>query len=124
MVRLRIIALCACCIASISCGGTYFIGFVSNPGGNSSITGRIDAISSGFVSDPSDITVITSVTFVNSEGAINVYFCGEQQHLFMINQTVRVDFTAGVACSVLVRVVVVDEMATLASAHPPRTIRA
>ncbi len=124
MVWLRIVALCACCIASLSCGGAYFIGFVSNPGGNASITGRIDAISSGFVSDPSGIAEITSVTFVNSDAAINVNFCDDQRHLFMINQTVRVDYVVGVVCSVLVRVVVVDETAIFSSAHPPKTIQA
>ncbi len=124
MVWLRIVALCACCITSISCGGAYFIGFLSDPGGNTSITGRIEAISSRFVSDPSGITEITSVTFVNSDAAINVYFCGDQRHLFMINQTVRVDYSVGVACSVLVRVVVVDEVSIFSSAHPPKTIQA
>ncbi len=120
----RIAALFVCCIASLSCGGgIFFVGFVSNPEGNSSITGRIDAISSGFVSDPGGIAQITSVTFVNSDGATNVYFCGDQQHLFMINQTVRVEYTAGVVCSVLIRVVVVDETATFDSADQPKTLQ-
>ncbi len=123
MVWLRIVAMCACCITSISCAGAYFVGFVSNPAGNASITGRIDAISSGFYSDHHSITEITVVTFVNSDDAINVYFCGDQRHLFMINQTVRVDYTVGVACSVLVRVVVVDEASMSSSAHPPKTIQ-
>ncbi len=120
----RIVALFVCCITSIGCGGTYFIGFVSNPGGNSSITGRIDAVSLAFVSDPGGITQITSVTFVNTDGAINLYFCGDQQHLFLINQTVRVEYTTGVACLVLRRVIVVDETAILSSAHPPKTLQA
>ncbi len=124
MLWLKIVVLSACCIGLISCGGAYFIGFVSNPGGNASITGRIDAISSGFVSDPSGVTQITSVTFVNSVAATNVYFCGDQQHLFLINQTVRVDYTVGIVCSVLIRVVVIDETAILSSPHPPQQLQA
>ncbi len=121
MLWLRTIVSCVCCVASIGCGGQFFVGFVSNPGGNSSITGRIDAINSGFASNPSGITLITSVTFVNADGATNVYFCGDQQHLFMINQTVHVEYTVGLACSVLIRVVVVDETAISFSARPPKS---
>lgn len=118
MVWLRIVTFCACCITSMSCGGAYFIGFVSNPGGNTSITGRVDAISSGFVSDPGGLTQITWVTFVNSDAATVVPFCGDQQHLFIIDQTVRVDYTPGIVCSVLIRVVVVDDTAIPFSGNP------
>jgi hypothetical protein len=107
----RIIAFLACCIPLISCGGYSFVGFVSNPGGNTSLSGRVGDISSGFVSDPSGITPVTFVTFMTSDAAVKVYFCGDQRQLFSINQNVRVDYTAGVACSVLVRVVVVEESA-------------
>jgi hypothetical protein len=81
-------------------------GFVSNPGGNTSVTGTITAVSSGFASGPTGTTSLTVVTFVNSGSSITLYFCGDQHALFPINQTVRAEYSAGIACALLTRVVV------------------
>lgn len=107
VLNLRILALCGCCIAVASCGGAFFVGFVSNPGRTTTITGTVTTVSDGFASGPTGETSVTVVTFTDSEIATTLYFCGEQQKLFPLNQTVRAEFTAGVLCSVLVRVVVI-----------------
>jgi len=109
---LRIIALLIACIPVASCGGLYFVGFVSNPGGTSTITGTVCAVSNGFVSAPSGISSITAVTFNNSGTAQTVNFCGDQQSLFPLNKRVRADYTAGAVCSVLGPVVIITEPVT------------
>ena len=109
---LRIIALLIACIPVVNCGGFYFVGFVSNPGGTSTITGTVCAVSNGFVSAPSGISSITAVTFINSGTAQTVNFCGDQQSLFPLNKTVRANYTAGALCSVLGPVVIVTEPVT------------
>ncbi|HTT19368.1 MAG TPA: hypothetical protein VMG82_10505 [Candidatus Sulfotelmatobacter sp.] len=95
IVYLRILALCAACITVGSCGGNSFIGFVSNPGGSSSISGTVSAVSNGVSSGPSGTTEVTLVTFVNPETAIPLYFCGAQGGLFPIKQKVSRGLYAG-----------------------------
>jgi hypothetical protein len=110
VVSLRIIILlCAACIPVVSCGGLSFVGFVSNPGGSASITGTVTTVSSGLVSDLNGITPTTTVTFENSELAVTLVFCGDQQTLFPLNTNVRAEYTAGVLCSVLTKVVILSE---------------
>ena len=104
---LRVVALYAICIGMGSCGGSYFVGFVSNPVGSTSITGTIVSVNIGFASAPSGMTTVTVVTFANGGTATTLYFCGEQQTLFPLNQTVRADYTSGVLCSLVVKVAVV-----------------
>jgi hypothetical protein len=70
-------------------------------------------VNTGFISDPSGIAEFTAVTFMNAGGEITINFCGDQGHLFPTDATVRTDYTAGTLCSVLVRVVVGDELAEL-----------
>ena len=106
MARLRIVALWAACATSLSCGGYYFVGFVSNPGGAASVTGVVTAVSNGFIDSPSGVTQYTAVTFLNTESKITIDFCGDQNRLFPIESTVEADYTGGILCSVLVRVMV------------------
>jgi hypothetical protein len=108
--RLSIIALLAACVSFVRCGGYYFVGFVSNPGGTTTITGMIITVSGGFLSDPTGITPFTAVTFATAGTAITVHFCGNQQELFSINKTVRADYTAGTVCSTLLTVVIVNRI--------------
>src|SRR5690348_1568783 len=120
MALLRTIALCAACIPTLSCGGYYFVGFVSNPGGTSTMTGVVVAVSGGFVTDLTTMTPYTAVTFSNSERQTKLTFCGNQQMLFPIDQTVRVEYTVGPVCSVLTRVVNVDDAATASALIRPK----
>jgi len=108
-VSLRIIILCMACISIVSCGGSSFVGFVSNPGGAASITGTVTAVSGGFISDLNGITPTTTVSFENSKIAGTLVFCGDQQSLFPLNTNVRAEYTAGVLCSVLTKVVIITE---------------
>jgi len=88
------------------------VGFVSNPGGTASITGTVSGVSGGFVSDLNGITPTTEVAFENSGIAITMFFCGDQQSLFTLRTTVRAEYTAGVICSVLTKVVITSESDT------------
>lgn len=105
MAHLRVVALWAACAVSLNCGGYYFVGFVSNPGGTTSITGIVIAASLGFSADPSGVTQYTAVTFMNAGNTVTIRFCGDQHQLFPLDATVRADYTAGILCSVLERVV-------------------
>jgi hypothetical protein len=109
-VPLRIIILCIACISIVGCGGSSFVGFVSNPGGIASITGTVTAVSGGFISDLNGITPTTTVSFENSEIAGTLVFCGDQQPLFPLNTNVRAaEHTAWVLCSVLTEVAIISE---------------
>jgi hypothetical protein len=55
-----------------------------------------------------EVTFITVVSFVNTGTAATLYFCGHQENLFPVNETVRVDYTQGILCSLLVRVVIIN----------------
>jgi len=103
------------CIGVLNCGGSYFVGFVSNPGGETSVTGQVSGVTSGFTSDPSGVTPVTVVTFVNTGAFFTLYFCCDQHSLFPLNVTVRADYTKGILCSLLVRVVIINEAGTSAA---------
>jgi len=109
VVPLRIIVLCVACIPVVSCGGFSFVGFVSNPGGSASITGTVTGVSSGFVSDLNSINPTTKVAFENSGITVTIVFCGDQQSFFPLDVNVRAEYTAGVVCSVLTKVVIINE---------------
>ena len=109
MARFMAIAMWAAWASTLACGGHIFIGFVSNPGGASSITGVVTAVSGGFIKDNNGFTQYTSVTFLNTGTEITVNFCGDQVQLFPLDVRVRADYTAGIVCSVLIRVVVDSE---------------
>lgn len=113
MVRLGYIALLASCILLVSCGGNYFVGFVSNPGGATSVSGIVSSAKNGFFSDSTGvITPFTAVTFINSENTITVFFCGDQQHWFPLNKNVRAEYTPGIHCNTLLNVVVDNHLET------------
>jgi hypothetical protein len=106
---LRIIALYVACISIVNCSGFTFVGFVSNPGGTTSITGTVLTVNGGFVSDPSGITQVTSVAFDSSGTSITLVFCGDQHALFPVSIKIRADYTTGVLCSFVTKVVIVGE---------------
>ena len=111
MARLGTVALLTSCFLLASCGGPYFVGFVSNPGGSSSVSGTVSDVSSGFYSDGNaSMNPSTLVTFTASNTEVTINFCGDQRQSFPLNKEVRVQFKAGIACSVLMSVVVGDEL--------------
>jgi hypothetical protein len=95
------------CLLFEGCGA-YFVGFVSNPGGNQTISGTISTVQLSFVQDITGETIVlTAVTFLNSGAATTLNFCGNQQEKFPVGDDVRADFSTGVLCSTLLAVVVV-----------------
>lgn len=86
--------------------GAVFVGFVSNPGGvPSSVSGTVTIVHLGFVDDgQGTVANVTIVTLVDLGLARTISFCGDQQTLFPINQTLRAEFTSGTLCSTLVSV--------------------
>jgi len=87
--------------------GSFFVGFISNPGGATSVSGTITVVSLGVLHDPSGTTAFTAVTFINTGTAVTINFCGDQRNLFPMNENVRVDFNTRFNCSVLVQVVII-----------------
>lgn len=85
--------------------GAVFVGFVSNPGATLSITGTVTIVQLGFAGDGQDAIVnVTMVTLVNLGTIKTMNFCGDQQSLFPINQSVRAEFTSGTPCSTVLSV--------------------
>lgn len=119
---LRIMGLLAALISAVNCGGFSFVGFVSNPGGTVNLTGTVSAVQSGFVTELNGISPTTIVTFDYSGVPVTISFCGDYESAFPLNQTVRVTYTAGVICSTLLQVVVVDESAISGSAADPSSL--
>jgi hypothetical protein len=88
--------------------GTYFVGFVSNPGGSQTISGTVNTVQLTSIRDITGETIIlTAVTFMKSGTATTINFCGDQQEKFPVDHDVQVDFNTGVYCSRLLTVVVV-----------------
>ncbi len=116
MSRRAIIAVLAGCALLASCGASTFVGFVSNPGVATSVRGIVNSVKDGFISDPTGvITPFTAVTFINSENAITVFFCGDQQHWFPMGEDVRAEYSPGIHCNVLLNVVVQHHLEASAS---------
>jgi hypothetical protein len=86
--------------------GSFFLGFVSNPGGPTTVSGTISVVSLGVFNDPAGATTFTAVTLINPGDAATINFCGDQRSLFPENTKVRADFNTGFSCSVLIRVVI------------------
>ena len=89
------------------CGGSFFIGFVSNPQiPSNSVSGIVIVINLGSVNDFNFQPVtVTTVSFKNNGLSNTVNFCGDQKNQFHLNETVRADFAPGTLCSNLVAVV-------------------
>jgi len=101
----RFALLLLTCILFEGCGA-YFVGFVSNPGGSQTISGIVNMVQLKSFQNISGETVIcTQVTFVNSDTATTINFCGDQQSQFPQGRHVRADFNSGVSCSILVAVI-------------------
>ena len=85
-----------------SCGGAYFVGFVSNPGALQQVSGTVQSVSVASAETLSGISQMsTAVVFVVASATSTLYFCGDQSSLFAINQFVTVSFTPGVYCSTI-----------------------
>jgi hypothetical protein len=96
------------CLLSTGCSGFYAVGFVSNPGGTSSVTGTVSLVNFGFIQDVSGVQIdFTAVTFVNLGTATTISFCGDQRSKFRVNRSMQAVFSSGVFCANLVSVMFV-----------------
>ena len=101
--KTKVICLLGVCFLFAACGGYYFFGFVSNPGGTQTVTGIVSVVTFSFVQDATGMNAnVTAVTFVNSGSSNTITFCGDQRSKFHINNSDKVTFTTGVLCSSLV----------------------
>lgn len=105
MSKLLLILLTAWSSVLVGCGGAYFVGFVSNPGGTNQISGTIQSVSvASAVTISGAPLTSTVVVIVNASATSTQIFCGDQSSLFPINQSVTVSFTPGVYCSTIMSV--------------------
>src|SRR5437868_1567717 len=104
------VVILLCCLSLGGCG-SFFVGFVSNPGGTSSVSGTVTIVNIQFFHDLSRTTLMTAVTFVNVGTSVTIKFCGDQRNLFTVNQVVQVNFTSGFSCSTVLAVVIIGNHA-------------
>lgn len=102
MARSLFLHLMALCLLLTGCG-QIFVGFVSNPGNPTSVSGIVLTVQIESAKDVSGVALtVTAVTLNNNAGVTSTFsFCGDQRSRFPINQQVRVDFTSGSSCSTL-----------------------
>lgn len=92
------------------CGGTSFVGFVSNPGGPSQVTGTITAVVLGSVQNEAGVAqTITTVTFSNGVFGTNISFCGDQRAAFPLDRVAMVNFNSGISCSTLISIAFLNQ---------------
>ena len=104
--RFLVFQVLGLCLVLADCSG-FFIGFVSNPSGTTSVSGTVSVVHVGFIQDPTGVKItFTAVTFVNPGSSITINFCGDETSRFPMNQFVRADFSSGAFCSTLVAVAV------------------
>jgi hypothetical protein len=104
--RLLLIPLLALPLLLAGCGA-YFVGFVSNPGNPIQVTGTVVKVQLGFYDNRHGTSgTFTAVTLMNAGVASTMNFCGNQQQLFPLNQSVQVQFNTGIYCYPLLAVTV------------------
>jgi len=104
--RLLLISLLMLSLPLQGCGA-YFVGIVSNPGPPQQVSGTVVEVQLGFFDDRHGTSgKLTAVTLTNAGMASTMSFCGDQQKLFPLNQSVKADFNTGIYCSTLLTVTV------------------
>lgn len=104
--RLIVALLLTVCLQITGCEGV-FVGFVSNPVGSVSVSGKVTVVQLGFVKEVTGkLVIVTTVTFLNAGTATFISFCGDQSRSFPVNQFVSAEFSQGVLCAVLSSVIV------------------
>jgi uncharacterized protein YceK len=93
--------LVALCVLLTGCGGV-FVGFTSNPGFPTTVTGTVIRVEVGTAKDINGFSIaVTTVTLSTNVISSTFTFCGDQFSRFPINRQVRVVFVSGAACSTL-----------------------
>jgi len=92
-------------VVSTSCGNVFISGAI-NPG--STMTGSVTFVQLGNALNGNGGTVqVTFVTFLQNGLSSTLSFCDDQQSLFPIDQTVRVNFNPGQPCATILIVVII-----------------
>lgn len=106
--RLQAAQLLLSVLVLAGCGGLT-ISFVSNQLPPVSVTGTVVSVSLTFGSDRFGTPVtITAITLVNAGVSTTVNLCGDQASQFPIHSILRVNFTTGTPCSILMSVTVLS----------------
>lgn len=96
------------CLLLAGCG-SIFIGFTSNQGIPTTVTGNV--VSSILVSindHAGQPLTVTRVTLSNGGLANSFTFCGDQKVRFPVGATVKVVFTSGIDCVTITEVIVLS----------------
>jgi len=96
------------CFMLAGCG-SIFIGFSSNQGIPSKVTGNVVSSTLMSINDHSGRPLtVTRVTLSNGGLANSFSFCGDQKARFPLGATVKVEFTSGIDCLAITDVVVLS----------------
>ena len=89
--------------------GSVFVGFASNQGVPSTVTGKVLSSSLVSMNDHTGLPLtITRVTLTSGGIADSLSFCGDQEVHFPQNATVKVEFTNNIDCMSIIDIVVVS----------------
>jgi len=89
--------------------GSIFIGFSSNQGIPSTVTGNVVSSILVSINDHSGRPLtVTRVTLTNGGLSNTFFFCGDQKASFPLGATVKVEFTSGIDCMSIVDVAVLS----------------
>ena len=89
--------------------GSVFVGFASNQGVPSTVTGKVLSSSLVSMNDHTGLPLtVTRVTLTSGGVADSLSFCGDQEIHFPNNATVKVEFTNNIDCMSIVDVVIVS----------------
>jgi hypothetical protein len=96
------------CFMLAGCG-SIFIGFSSNQGIPSTVTGNIVSSTLMSINDHTGRPLtVTRVTLSNGGLANSFSFCGDQKVRFPLGATVKVEFTSGIDCLAITDVVILS----------------
>jgi|SRR4249920_3220182 hypothetical protein len=101
------------CFLLAGCG-SVFIGFSSNQGVSSTVTGNVVSSILVSINDRSGRPLtVTRVTLSNGGLSNSFSFCGDQVVRFPLGATVKVEFTSGIDCMAIVDVVALSGNSTM-----------
>jgi uncharacterized protein YceK len=96
------------CFMLAGCG-SIFIGFSSNQGIPTTVTGNVVSSTLVSINDHSGRPLtVTRVTLSNGGLANSFTFCGDQKARFPLGATVKVEFTSGIDCLAITDVVILS----------------
>jgi hypothetical protein len=89
---------------STECGNVFLRGAIET---GSTIQGSVSIVQLGNTLNGRETVQVTFVTLLQNSISSTIGFCGDQNTLFPLNQTVRVNFNPGQTCATVIVVVIV-----------------